>query len=208
MTTDIPSKIASLSSLMWVWRQILSITKCSELSQHYSLKGNHIVSVSVSRWCTSGCGAEEVSRWSQSAQLPFPPVPRWRWQQHGWDWGEPHSLQDRLHGEAGKCSNHHQTVPPQPQAEVCWGSFSTGRGAIHVVWTTWPLGDPTRADCYQLLSIFLVLRYWCHLRHRMASSLRFKWTLLMASFQNKNSIRISKIVCLLFWEQGNLTTKV
>lgn len=73
--------------------------KCSDPSPRYSMKGNHIFSVSC--WYLSGCGAPEDPWWSQTAELPLLPVPRWSWQQPWRTWGERHSLPGWFYGETG-----------------------------------------------------------------------------------------------------------
>lgn len=144
--------------------EYVGIMKCSDPSP-CCLKGNHIFSVSC--WYTSGCGTQEVSWWSQTAQLPLLPVPVRSRQQHWRDLGEHHGLPDWLYGEAAySWSNQHQKVPPQPQAEVCRGCVGTGRGAIHVVRTArlrplrpckrWQLPTPLHLPS---LKILLQLRH-------------------------------------------------
>lgn len=86
----------------------------------------------------SGCGAMEVSWWSQTEQLPPLPVPRWSWQQQ---WGcrgqtQQKHLQKWLYSDGSCwCSSQNATVPLQSQAEVWRGGLGTGEKAVHVART-------------------------------------------------------------------------
>lgn len=148
MTTSIPWKTASLSSLMWVLREIQHIMKCSDPSALCSLS-NHIPHY------FSGCGTQEVSWWPQPAQHQLLLLP-WRSWQRPWGDQEEHlGLPDWFYGEASRwCSNQQQTVPTQPPAEVRRGSVGTERRTIHVVRTTWlsPLGALGSAGSDESLS--------------------------------------------------------